>query len=56
MTGKNDKSKTSAVDENLRRAFSAALEPEVPDRFRDLIDNLRAQEQGFKRSDDGSAS
>jgi hypothetical protein len=32
------------IDENLRRVYQAALEEDVPDRFKDLLDRLRQQE------------
>ena len=38
------------IDENLKRAFGSAAP--VPDRFLQLIEQLRAQEQGEADSDD----
>lgn len=32
------------IDENLRRAYQQELEREVPDKFRQLLDELRAKE------------
>ena len=32
----------SQIDENLRRVYTAALNEEVPDRFKQLLDQLRA--------------
>jgi hypothetical protein len=32
------------IDENLKRVYEAALEEDVPDRFKDLLARLRAQE------------
>ena len=34
------------IDENLRRVYSTALNEELPDRFRDLLAQLKAAEQG----------
>lgn len=34
------------IDENLKRVYSAALNEELPDRFRDLLAQLRAAEGG----------
>ncbi|WP_341368708.1 NepR family anti-sigma factor [Yoonia sp. BS5-3] len=34
------------IDENLRRAYQRILEQEVPDRFLELLDRLKDQEQG----------
>ncbi|PTV94764.1 hypothetical protein C8J27_10632 [Rhodobacter aestuarii] len=32
------------IDENLKRVYEAALEPEIPDRFKDLLAQLKAQQ------------
>jgi hypothetical protein len=32
------------IDENLRRVYTTALNEELPDRFRDLLDQLKAKE------------
>ena len=32
------------IDENLRRAYQQELEREVPDKFRQLLDQLRSKE------------
>ena len=32
------------IDENLRRVFAQSLEEEVPDRFKNLLDQLRAKD------------
>lgn len=45
MTG--DKPKSSLrkdIDENLKRVFEDALKEEVPDRFKQLLDQLKAKE------------
>jgi predicted metal-dependent hydrolase len=34
------------IDENLRRVYREALEEEVPDRFRELLEQLRRKEAG----------
>ena len=34
------------IDENLRRVYQVALEEELPDRFRELIEQLRKKESG----------
>jgi hypothetical protein len=34
------------IDENLKRVYRERLEEDVPDRFRALLDALRAQEAG----------
>lgn len=31
------------IDENLKRAYSATLNEEIPDRFRDLLAQLKAR-------------
>ncbi|WP_343067859.1 NepR family anti-sigma factor [Sulfitobacter aestuariivivens] len=39
------------IDENLKRVFDEALEEGVPDRFKDLLDQLKKQdEEQDKRS------
>ena len=32
------------IDENLKRVYAAALNEELPDRFRDLLAQLKAKE------------
>ena len=32
------------IDENLKRVYDEALEEKVPDRFKDLLDQLRRKE------------
>ena len=34
------------IDENLKRVYEEALSEDVPDRFKDLIAQLRAKESG----------
>jgi hypothetical protein len=34
------------IDENLKRVYSTALNDELPDRFRDLLAQLKAKEPG----------
>ena len=34
------------IDENLKRVYEAALSEDIPDRFKDLIAQLRAKENG----------
>ncbi len=33
------------IDENLRRVYNDVVEEAVPDRFKELLEKLRAQEQ-----------
>lgn len=40
------------IDENLKRVYTAALNEELPDRFRDLLAQLKARDSGGK---DGAA-
>jgi hypothetical protein len=52
MTQHKDAAERSAqglkhqIDENLKRVYEAALQDDVPDRFKDLLARLRAQEDG----------
>lgn len=34
------------IDENLKRVYESALDEDVPDRFKDLLNRLRQQEGG----------
>nr|WP_168184063.1 NepR family anti-sigma factor [Pseudoruegeria sp. SK021] len=36
----------SQIDENLKRVYREALEEDVPDRFKDLLEQLRKKESG----------
>ncbi len=42
-TGKSEDRERS-IDENLRRVFDETLEQGVPDRFKDLLSQLKEQE------------
>lgn len=44
QTRRKDKD-TEVIDENLRRVYQDMLEETVPDRFLDLIAQLRAQDE-----------
>lgn len=46
---KNDNSPSrqamrAQIDENLRRVYTTALNEELPDRFRELLEQLKAKE------------
>lgn len=47
MASKKDSSgiKTQ-IDENLKRVYQEALDEEVPDRFKQLLEQLREKESG----------
>jgi hypothetical protein len=34
------------IDENLKRVYTATLNEELPDRFRDLLDQLKSKAAG----------
>ncbi len=36
----------AAIDENLRKIYHTLAEEEVPDRFKQLLEELRKKEQG----------
>lgn len=42
MPKKNDREK--AIDENLKKVFEQTLDEGIPDRFKDLLAQLRQQE------------
>nr|WP_306113387.1 MULTISPECIES: NepR family anti-sigma factor [unclassified Roseovarius] len=44
------------IDENLRRVYSEAANEPVPDRFTQLLDQLRQQEKSKTADQDGSDS
>lgn len=45
MAGEKPKSNLRKdIDENLKRVYEAALEQEIPDRFKQLLEQLKAQE------------
>ncbi len=47
MARKKDTSGLKAqIDENLKRVYEEALEEEVPDRFKELLEQLRKKEPG----------
>ena len=43
------------IDENLRRVYSEAAEEPVPDRFTQLLDQLRQQETAKKSGENESS-
>jgi hypothetical protein len=36
----------AAIDDNLRKIYNALLKEDVPDRFKDLLEQLRKKESG----------
>ena len=43
-SSKNDRDR--AIDENLRKVYEQTLDEGIPDRFKDLLDQLKSQEHG----------
>lgn len=41
------------IDENLRRVFTQALDEEIPDRFKNLLDQLRSKDTDGPAGKDG---
>ncbi len=39
------KAREGVIDENLRRVFDEAMEEGIPDRFKDLLAQLKKQDQ-----------
>ncbi|MFD2175760.1 NepR family anti-sigma factor [Rhodobacter lacus] len=39
------------IDENLKRVYEAAIDPEIPDRFKQLLAQLKAQQTGTQNSE-----
>ena len=47
MTKRQTQTRAQAqIDENLRKVFQESLEEDVPDRFTDLLAQLRALDEG----------
>lgn len=45
MTKKTEKPNgAESIDENLRRVYEQVLNEDVPDRFKDLLDRLKSQD------------
>jgi hypothetical protein len=40
----NEKNHERVIDENLKRVFQQTLEEGIPDRFKNLLEQLKAQE------------
>ncbi len=57
QTRRNSK-EAEVIDENLKRVYQDMLDEQVPDRFLDLIAQLRAQDEGggSEGDDTGGAS
>ena len=57
QTRRNSK-EAEVIDENLKRVYQDMLDEQVPDRFLDLIAQLRAQDEGggSEGDDTGEAS
>lgn len=56
MTKERRKTKVDQqIDENLRRVYSEAAEEPVPDRFKQLLEQLREQEQSKNPEEDGNS-
>lgn len=43
--GTNKKDTESVIDENLKRVFNETLEAGIPDRFKDLLNQLKQQDE-----------
>ncbi|TMM50608.1 NepR family anti-sigma factor [Sulfitobacter sabulilitoris] len=39
-----DRKRESVIDENLKRVYEEALDEGIPDRFKDLLDQLKQQD------------
>ncbi|SOB99276.1 hypothetical protein SAMN05877831_102142 [Rhodobacter maris] len=39
------------IDENLKRVYEAAIDPEIPDRFKALLAQLKAQQDGVRNNE-----
>lgn len=51
MAHENNKSRLEEqIDENLRRVYQQKLEEDVPDRFKELLDQLKEQDSHHGKS------
>ena len=46
--GPNRRAIRAQIDENLKRVYTSALNEELPDRFRDLLAQLKAKDDTSK--------
>ncbi|NSX54001.1 NepR family anti-sigma factor [Parasulfitobacter algicola] len=44
MTDKSSDKRAVQIDENLKRVYQEALQEELPDRFMDLLNQLKAKD------------
>jgi hypothetical protein len=44
MQGNGDDERERVIDENLKRVYNEALEEGIPDRFKDLLNQLKQQD------------
>jgi len=53
MATRKKSSSKMQIDENLRRAYQDVLDDEIPERFRELLAQLRAQDHNRRAERDG---
>lgn len=53
MASSQKKTSQMQIDENLKKVYQEVLEDEIPDRFRDLLAQLRQQDRA-KHEDDST--
>ncbi|MBE9640872.1 hypothetical protein IQ782_28925 [Salipiger pacificus] len=53
VQSRRNSKESEVIDENLKRVYQDMLEEQVPDRFLDLIAQLRAQDDQGSTGDDG---
>jgi len=52
MGSENTKSSgQSQIDENLKRVFQQTLDEDIPDRFKNLLNQLKDQERGSEEQE-----
>ena len=44
MQAQGNRKRDDVIDENLKRVYDEALDEGIPDRFRDLLEELRKQD------------
>jgi len=49
-TDDDEKARTTLIDESLKRIYDDISSEEIPDRFKDLLSQLKAKESGVNDS------
>lgn len=50
MQGRDEEERERVIDENLKRVYNEALDEGIPDRFKDLLSQLKQQDDAKESS------